>query len=302
LNLDKLGYASNAAFLEQAQNHPNYCFEQIDLCDRRRLRELIRSFEPHGVIHLAAESHVDNSILDPEPFIFSNIVGTFNLLEECRQYWRQVGMLERARFHHVSTDEVYGALGENGRFTELTPYHPNSPYSASKASSDHLVNAYHHTFGMNTVITNSSNNFGPNQHDEKFIPTVIRSALRGEAIPVYGKGENVRDWIFVEDHCRALELVFERGQSGECYNIGARMEWKNIDLVQKICDILNDLVGLGPGGDYKMLVRFVTDRPGHDLRYAIDPSKIERELRWSPAYRFEEALQQTVQWYAERYR
>ena len=301
LNVDKLTYASNSMFLEEAQNYPNYHFEKLDICERTTLRELIRSFEPDGIIHLAAESHVDNSILDPEPFVRSNIVGTFNLLEESRQYWQKVGVLEKARFHHVSTDEVYGALDGDGAFTEATPYHPNSPYSASKACSDHLVSAYHYTFGMNTVLTNCSNNFGPNQHDEKLIPTVIRSALQGAPIPVYGKGENVRDWIFVRDHCRAIELVFEKGQSGESYNIGARNEWKNIDLVRKICTILNDVVGGGPDGDYGKLVCFVKDRPGHDWRYAIDPSKIERELRWAPTYPFDESLKETVRWYLERY-
>jgi dTDP-glucose 4,6-dehydratase len=302
LNVDKLSYASNTDFLEEAQDYPNYYFEKLDLCERSKVRELIRSFEPDGVIHLAAESHVDNSILDPEPFVLSNVFGTFNLIEECRQYWQTVGGLYKARFHHVSTDEVYGELANGGTFTEDTPYHPNSPYSASKAASDHLVYAYHHTFGMNTVITNCTNNFGPNQHDEKLIPTIIRSALGGDSIPVYGKGENVRDWIYVEDHCRALELAFEKGQSGGRYNIGARAEWKNIDLVRKICDILNELVGCGPGGDYKNLVHFVKDRPGHDLRYSIDPSKIERDLQWAPTRNFEDALSHTVRWYVERYR
>jgi dTDP-glucose 4,6-dehydratase len=300
MNVDKLGYASNLAFLELAREHCHYHFEKLDLCDRRGVRDLIRFFEPDGVIHLAAESHVDNSILDPEPFVMSNILGTFNLLEECRQYWQKIGRLEKTRFHHVSTDEVYGTLANGGSFTEATPYQPNSPYSASKASSDHLVRAYHHTFGMNTVITNSSNNFGPHQHGEKLIPTVIRSALKHKPIPVYGNGENVRDWIFVEDHCRAIELVFARGEPGESYNIGARNERKNIDLVWTICAILNDLVGDGPDGDYKNLVCFVKDRPGHDWRYAIDPSKLERELDWAPAYTFEESLKHTVKWYVER--
>jgi len=301
MNIDKLTYASDSTFLEAIQNCRNYQFAKADICERKKVRELVRSFEPDGVIHLAAESHVDNSILDPEPFVLSNVVGTFNLLEECRQYWQKVSLLDKARFHHVSTDEVYGTLGNGGAFTEASPYHPNSPYSASKAGSDHLVSAYHHTFGMNTVITNCSNNFGPNQHDEKFIPTVIRSALQANPIPVYGNGENIRDWIFVGDHCRAIELVFEKGEPGESYNIGARNEWKNIDLVWKICAILNELVGRGPDGDYKNLVRFVKDRPGHDWRYAIDPSKLERELHCAPAHTFEESLKHTVKWYVERY-
>jgi dTDP-glucose 4,6-dehydratase len=301
LNVDKLGYASNLVFLEPALTYSNYLFEKIDLCERRRVRDLIRCFKPDGVIHLAAESHVDNSILDPEPFVLSNILGTFNFLEECRQYWHKVGLLQQARFHHVSTDEVYGALTNGGSFTEVTPYQPNSPYSASKASSDHLVRSYHQTFGMNTVITNSSNNFGPHQHDEKLIPTVIRSALKHEPIRVYGNGQNVRDWIFVGDHCEAIGLVFAIGEPGASYNVGAKNERKNIDLVGQICAILNEFVGKGPGGDYKNLVRFVKDRPGHDWRYAIDPSKLQRELNWAPASTFEESLSHTVKWYVERY-
>jgi dTDP-glucose 4,6-dehydratase len=301
LNIDKLTYASDAVFLERVQNVPNYDFAKVDICERKWVRDVIRSFEPDGIIHMAAESHVDNSISDPEPFVLSNVVGTFNLLEECRQYWHEVGLLDKARFHHVSTDEVYGTLDNGGAFTEASPYHPNSPYSASKASSDHLVTAYHCTFGMNTIITNSSNNFGPHQHDEKLIPTVIRSALQNKPIPVYGNGKNVRDWIFVEDHCRAVELVFEKGESGQRYNIGARNEWQNIDLVCKICNTLNALVGSGPGGDYKKLIQFVKDRPGHDWRYAIDPSKIERDLHWRPIFTSEESLKETVKWYVERY-
>jgi dTDP-glucose 4,6-dehydratase len=302
VNVDKLSYASNVAFLDPVQECPNYHLETVDICERQKVRELVRSFEPDGVIHLAAESHVDNSILDPEPFVLTNIVGTFNLLEECRQYWQKVRLLEKARFHHVSTDEVYGALRERGLFTEFMPHQPNSPYSASKASSDHLVRAYYQTFGMNTVITNCSNNFGPNQHDEKLIPTVIRSALHHNPIPVYGRGENIRDWIFVADHCRAIELVFEKGRAGETYNVGGRNEWKNVDLIRRICCILNDFVGRGPGGDYRNLMQFVTDRPGHDFRYAIDPSKIENELCWAPMYPFEDALKHTVTWYLEKYR
>ncbi len=301
MNVDKLGYASNLAFLEPARSHSNYYFEKIDLSERNRVRDFIQSFKPDGVIHLAAESHVDNSILDPEPFVMSNIIGTFNLLEECRQYWHKAGLLEAARFHHVSTDEVYGTLINGGSFTEATPYQPNSPYSASKAASDHLVRSYHHTFGMNIVITNSTNNFGPHQHDEKLIPTVVRSALKHKPIPVYGNGENIRDWIFVGDHCEAIEVVFATGEPGKSYNIGAKNEWKNIDLVGQICAMLNELVGEGPSGDYKNLVCFVKDRLGHDWHYAIDPSKLERELNWAPVYTFEESLRHTVKWYVERY-
>ncbi len=279
LNIDKLTYASNPAYLNKVKDHNNYTFRKVDITDRAALRDIFRRFQPDGIIHLAAESHVDNSISGPEPFVLSNVLGTFNLLEECRQSWMQNERpFEKFRFHHVSTDEVYGTLGKDGYFTEQTPYAPNSPYSASKASSDFLVRAYHHTYGMNTVTTNCSNNFGPHQHEEKLIPTVIRTALAGKPIPVYGKGENIRDWLYVKDHCRALDLVFHEGKTGETYNIGGHNEWMNIELVRKIADQLNKVVGEGPDGDYKNLITFVTDRPGHDLRYAIDPVKIEKEL------------------------
>jgi len=231
----------------------------------------------------------------------SNVVGTFNVLEEARNFWTETEQMDSARFHHVSTDEVYGSLGSDGFFTEETPYAPNSPYSASKAGSDHLVRAYHHTYDMNLVTTNCSNNYGPHQHDEKLIPTVIRKAIKHDVIPVYGKGDNVRDWLYVRDHCRAIDLAFHEGKSGETYNVGGHNEWTNIDLVRTLCDLLNEEVGKGPDGDYQNLITFVTDRPGHDMRYAIDPAKIEEELGWQNTQDFEADLRTTVKWYVEKF-
>ena len=303
LNIDKLGYASDLHYLEDIEDSSRYDFQKIDIVDRDAVRKVIRSFQPQAVFHLAAESHVDNSIEGPEPFMKSNFLGTFNLLEECRQFWQED---EEAwinnRFLHVSTDEVYGELGDEGAFSEDTPYAPNSPYSASKAGSDFIVRSYHHTYGMNVVTTNCSNNFGPHQHDEKLIPTVIRTALNHDDIPVYGKGQNVRDWLYVRDHCAAIDLVFQEGQSGETYIVGGNNEWKNIDLVKKICDILNEEEGEGPESDYKSLITFVTDRPGHDFRYAIDASKIKEELGWQAKGKFEDRLRETVKWYIKRYK
>jgi dTDP-glucose 4,6-dehydratase len=302
LNIDKLTYASDLSYLDRIKNSDRYRFEQIDIVDRDAIRKIVQEWQPDGVIHLAAESHVDNSIKGPEPFIYSNVVGTFNLLDECRLLWfDEVSSQEAMRFLHISTDEVYGTLGDTGLFSETTPYAPNSPYSASKAGSDFLVRSYFHTYGMNTVITNCSNNYGPHQHDEKLIPTVIRKALAGEPIPVYGKGDNVRDWLFVEDHCRALATVFYEGSAGEQYNIGGDNEWKNIELVNLLCDILNDEVGEGPDGDYKKLISFVTDRPGHDYRYAVDASKIKNELNWAPSKDFDSMLRKTVLWFVEKF-
>lgn len=301
MNIDKLTYASDLNFLSKVKDSERYRFKKVDLVDRSSVRDAIRSFKPDGVFHLAAESHVDNSIQGPEPFIQSNVVGTFNILEECRQYWKDD---ERAwkenRFLHVSTDEVYGELEDDGLFTETTPYAPNSPYSASKAASDMIVRAYFQTYGMNLVTTNCSNNYGPHQHDEKLIPTVIRNAVKKNPIPVYGKGQNVRDWLFVKDHCRALETAFLKGKSGETYNVGGNNEWKNLDLVHKICEILNEEVGEGPEGDYKNLINFVTDRLGHDFRYAIDASKIKKELNWEPSTDFDGMLRQTILWYLKK--
>lgn len=303
LNVDKLTYASNPEFLKPLEGSSRYRFSQTDIVDRAAVRTVIRDFSPDGIIHLAAESHVDNSIKGPEPFVMSNVVGTFNLLEECRLFWSESEKeFKQFRFHHVSTDEVYGTLGDSGLFSETTPYAPNSPYSASKAGSDFLVRAYHHTYGMNVVTTNCSNNYGPHQHDEKLIPTVIRTALKKQPIPVYGKGENIRDWLFVRDHCKAIDLVYQKGRSGETYNVGGRNEWKNIDLVKEICSILNELTGDGPDGDYKNLITFVTDRPGHDLRYAIDATKLENELGWQNTQDFRRDLMETVKWYKEKYK
>ncbi|MEX0719522.1 MAG: dTDP-glucose 4,6-dehydratase [Balneolaceae bacterium] len=301
-NLDKLSYASDPTFLKPLKDSERYHFKKVDLVNRNDVHDVIHSFKPDGVFHLAAESHVDNSIQGPEPFIQSNIVGTFNILEECRQLWKQdEGNWKNNRFLHVSTDEVYGALEDDGFFKETTPYAPNSPYSASKAGSDMIVRSYFHTYGMNVITTNCSNNYGPHQHDEKLIPTVIRSAIKQKNIPVYGKGENVRDWLFVHDHCEALDVAFEKGKAGETYNIGGNNEWKNIELVRKICDILNEEVGKGPDGDYKNLISFVTDRLGHDFRYAIDASKIKNELGWEPSLDFDGMLRETVLWYIKKY-
>lgn len=301
MNIDKLTYASDLNYLTQVKSSNQYRFKKVDLVDRVSVKDVIRSFKPNGVFHLAAESHVDNSIQGPEPFIQSNVVGTFNILEECRQYWKDDEMAwKENRFLHVSTDEVYGELEDDGLFTETTPYAPNSPYSASKAASDMIVRAYFQTYGMNLVTTNCSNNYGPHQHDEKLIPTVIRNAVKKNPIPVYGKGQNVRDWLFVKDHCRALETAFLKGKSGETYNVGGNNEWKNLDLVHKICEILNEEVGEGPEGDYKNLINFVTDRLGHDFRYAIDASKIKKELNWEPSTDFDGMLRQTILWYLKK--
>ena len=303
LNIDKLGYASDLSYLEDIKKSNRYTFKKLDIVDRDAVRDIIRSYQPEGVFHLAAESHVDNSIKGPEPFIQSNMVGTFNLIEECRQFWKEDDeRWQNNRFLHVSTDEVYGELGAQGAFSEESPYAPNSPYSASKAGSDFIIRSYYHTYGMNVVTTNCSNNFGPHQHDEKLIPTVIRTALNHDEIPVYGKGENVRDWLFVREHCRALDLVFNDGKSGETYIVGGNNEWRNIDLVKKICNILNDEVGDAPSSDFKDLITFVKDRPGHDFRYAIDASKIREELGWNSEESFEKRLRETVQWYVRRYR
>lgn len=301
LNLDKLSYASDLSFLASLTENPNYQFAQIDIVDREAVKTIIQEFKPDGIIHLAAESHVDNSISGPEPFFYSNVIGTFNLAEEFRQYWISLGKPEHLRFHHVSTDEVYGSLGAEGFFTEETPYAPNSPYSASKAGSDFVIRAYFHTYHMNLVVTNCSNNYGPHQHDEKLIPTVIRKAFFKESIPVYGKGDNIRDWLFVTDHCKAIDAAFHTGRSGEHYNVGGYNEWQNIELVRLLCQVLNEEVGDGPNGDYANLISFVTDRPGHDLRYAIDPSKIENELGWKNTQDFMADIRTTVKWYVKRY-
>lgn len=297
-NLDKLTYAGNLESLAPVSDSTRYHFSKIDINDRQAVRSLLNSFAPDGIIHLAAESHVDRSIDGPQEFIQTNVVGTFALLEECRLYWSSLTgkKKEKFRFHHVSTDEVYGSLGEKGLFTELTPYAPNSPYSASKASSDMLVRAWQHTYGLPTVTTNCSNNYGPYQFPEKLIPLVTLNALEKKPIPVYGEGQNIRDWLFVDDHAEGIKTVFEKGRIGETYNIGGLCERKNIEVVHAICEIVDDIAPI-KGFSRKSLITFVKDRPGHDLRYAIDASKIHRELGFKPQETFESGLRKTVVWY-----
>lgn len=301
VNLDKLTYAGNLESLGVAREDPRHVFEQADILDAAALARIFAEHRPRAVMHLAAESHVDRSIDGPAEFIETNIVGTSTLLEAARQYWDGLEGAEREafRFHHVSTDEVYGTLGPEGLFTEETPYSPNSPYSASKASSDHLVRAWHETYGLPVVITNCSNNYGPCQFPEKLIPVLILKALAGEKLPIYGKGENIRDWLYVEDHAAALRLVLEKGRVGETYNIGGRAERTNIDVARAVCAILDELLPDSSHRPHENLITFVADRPGHDLRYAIDSNKIERELGWSQTESFESGLKRTVAWYLE---
>jgi len=302
VNLDKLTYAGNLESLAEVSDSSRYAFEQVDICDRAAVDRVLKEHQPDAVMHLAAESHVDRSIDGPADFIETNIVGTYTLLEAVRQYWQALKAERRQnfRFHHISTDEVYGDLdGPENLFTEQTPYAPSSPYSASKASSDHLVRAWHRTYGLPVLVTNCSNNYGPYHFPEKLIPLVILNALEGKSLPVYGKGEQIRDWLYVEDHARALYDVVTQGTIGETYNIGGHNEKKNIDVVQAICGLLEEFVPEKPSGlaRYRDLVTFVTDRPGHDLRYAIDASKIQKELGWVPQETFETGLRKTVQWY-----
>ncbi len=296
VNLDCLTYAGHLENLERVAKHPKYVFEQIDIRDKAAVLEVVRKHAVSHVMHLAAESHVDRSITGPGDFISTNIVGTFNLLEACRAQWGQA--LADKKFHHVSTDEVYGSLGATGFFTETTPYAPNSPYSASKASSDMLVRAYHHTYGLPTVITNCSNNYGPFQFPEKLIPVVIQSIMARKPVPVYGDGMNVRDWLYVCDHAEALWQVATRGQLGETYNIGGHNEWANLRIVELICDLIDEFKP-ELGGNSRKLITFVKDRPGHDRRYAIDAGKIQRELGWTPAHTFESGIRETVRWYLD---
>jgi len=305
VNLDLLTYAGNLENVSEVENHPRYTFVQGDICDRNFIEELFQKFQFHDVIHFAAESHVDNSISGPEAFIKTNVLGTFNLLDSARKLWMSAPNqykpeFENSRFHHVSTDEVYGTLGETGLFEETTPYAPNSPYSASKAGSDMIVRSYFHTFGMNVVTTNCSNNYGPKQHDEKLIPTIIRKAIKGENIPIYGDGKNVRDWLYVLDHCKGIELAFKTGKSGETYNIGGRNERNNLYIVDTVCSILNELQPKSEG-KYQDQITFVKDRPGHDLRYAIDATKIENELGWKADENFESGIKKTIEWYLQKY-
>jgi dTDP-glucose 4,6-dehydratase len=295
VNLDKLTYAGNPGNLDDVAADPRYRFVKGDICDAEMVGRLFAGEGIDTVVHFAAESHVDRSILGPGEFIRTNILGTFTLLEAARGAWAG---RQGARFLHVSTDEVYGSLGDTGFFTEVTPYDPRSPYSASKASSDHLVSAYHHTYGLPTLITNCSNNYGPYHFPEKLIPLIIHNALNGKELPVYGDGKNVRDWLYVLDHCAAILAVLERGRCGETYNIGGNNEKQNIEVVQTVCDLLDDKVGLLPGGvPRRSLIRFVKDRPGHDRRYAIDATKIRTELGWEPSVTFEEGIERTIDWY-----
>ena len=297
VNFDALTYAGNLANLAGVESNPNYHFFQGDLRKQEQLDEVFEQFSIDSVIHLAAESHVDRSINDPSPFIDSNIKGTFQLLETARNHWQED--LKDHRFLHVSTDEVYGTLGKEGLFTEQTPFAPNSPYSASKASSDHLVRAWHHTFGMDTLITHCSNNYGPYQFPEKLIPLMIRNCLLGKELPVYGDGLQVRDWLYVEDHCEALDVVFHRGQSGESYNIGGLNEWENLSMVRHICKFMDAELGNSPEQSCLKLIRHIQDRPGHDRRYAIDASKIQNQLGWQPRHQIGEGLEKTMRWYLD---
>jgi len=299
VNVDKLTYAASLESLEGAMTSPRHVLEKADIGDSAAMRRIFAQHRPDAVMHLAAESHVDRSIEGPAEFIQTNIVGTFRLLEVALEYYKGLPAEGRGRFrfHHISTDEVYGTLGPTGYFTETTPYAPNSPYSASKAASDHLVRAWHHTYGLPVVMTNCSNNYGPYQFPEKLIPVMILNALEGKPLPVYGKGENVRDWLFVDDHVRALLLVLERGRLGEEYNVGGNSEMKNIDLVRQLCALLDELAPAGK--PHERLISYVQDRPGHDARYAIDAGKIRRELGWQPRESFATGLRKTVAWYLQ---
>jgi dTDP-glucose 4,6-dehydratase len=302
LNLDKLTYAGVLESLDEVADDPRYRFVQGDICDRALVRRLLGEFQPDVIAHLAAESHVDRSIDGPADFIETNIVGTFSMLEQALDYWRGLDAEQQARFrfHHISTDEVFGSLGEDGYFTEDTPYDPRSPYSASKAASDHLVRSWGHTFGLPVLVTNCSNNYGPYHFPEKLIPLVIIRALGGSELPVYGDGSNIRDWLFVEDHARALATVFEQGQPGETYNVGGNSERTNIEVVRAICAALDQRQPRSDGRSYAEQIRFVPDRPGHDQRYAIDAGTIRRELGWEPQITFEQGIGRTVDWYLER--
>jgi dTDP-glucose 4,6-dehydratase len=300
VNVDKLTYAANLGSIPQAEGHPRYAFAKVDICNGAALNNLFEKYQPDAVMNLAAESHVDRSIDGPSEFIQTNIVGSFTLLQEALRYWRALEPARRAafRFLHISTDEVYGSLGAEGLFTESTPYAPNSPYSASKASSDHLVRAWRETYDLPTLVTNCSNNYGPYHFPEKLIPHIIIKGLAGEPLPVYGDGLNVRDWLYVEDHAKALTLVLERGKIGDTYNVGGRNERTNLHVVQSICDLL-DKFSPSASGSRRQLISFVTDRPGHDRRYAIDASKLERELGWRAQETFESGIAKTVRWYLD---
>jgi dTDP-glucose 4,6-dehydratase len=295
-NLDKLTYAGNLANLSDIENSSNYTFIKADIVDAEVIQSLFEKHRFDGVIHLAAESHVDRSISNPTEFVFTNVIGTVNLLNAARSIWKDNA--DDKLFYHISTDEVYGTLGDEGFFTESTAYDPHSPYSASKASSDHFVRAYHDTFNLPAVVSNCSNNYGSFQFPEKLIPLFIHNIRNNKPLPVYGKGENVRDWLWVEDHARAIDVIFHRGKNGETYNIGGHNEWKNIDLIKLMCSILDRKLGRATGTS-EQLITYVKDRAGHDLRYAIDSTKLQRELGWTPSLQFEEGLEKTIDWYLE---
>lgn len=304
VNLDNLTYAGELSNLEEIADNPNYTFIKGDICDRKLIEKLFTKYQFDGVIHFAAESHVDNSITNPGAFINTNITGTFNLIDVAKKHWMTSPFQykegkENNRFHHISTDEVYGTLGETGLFTEGTHYAPNSPYSASKAASDFVVRSYYHTYGLKVVTTNCSNNYGPKQHNEKLIPTIIRKAINGEQIPIYGDGKNIRDWLYVLDHCKGIDLAYKLGKSGETYNIGGRNERNNLYIVDVICSILDELQPSKKS--YKEQITFVKDRPGHDFRYAIDATKIEKELGWKADENFESGIRKTINWYLKKY-
>ena len=305
VNLDLLTYAGDLNNLSEITNNRHYKFIKGDICNRELVEFIFNEYDIQGVIHFAAESHVDNSIKDPDIFIKTNINGTFTLIDVAYRYWMQKSFThkrgyENCRFHHISTDEVYGTLGKTGLFTETTPYAPNSPYSSSKASSDMIIRAYKETYGLNTVITNCSNNYGPKQHAEKLIPTIIKKALQNEAIPIYGDGKNIRDWLYVLDHCKGIDLVYHAGKVGETYNIGGKNERDNLYIANKICEILD--IKIPKKTSYKKLITFVEDRAGHDRRYAIDATKIETELGWSAKENFESGILKTVEWYLKKWR
>ena len=297
INLDKLTFGGSLENIKDLLDNPNHLFIKGDICDKGLVKEIFAEYTPDGVIHFAAQSHVDRSILEPEEFLQTNILGTFTLIDAARGFWQKEGS-ERRVFLNVSTDEVYGSI-EKGSFREDSTYAPNSPYSASKAGADHLVRAYYKTYGLPAITTHTTNNFGPYQMPEKLIPLVILNAVEGKELPIYGDGKNVRDWLYVVDHCTALDVVFHRGRIGETYNIGAQNEWQNIELVRLICSILDELLPDSPHRPHEGLIRFVKDRPAHDRRYSIDPAKIMAELGWKPSHRFEDALRATVRWYLD---
>ena len=294
VNLDKLTYAGNLKNLKDIDQRPNYHFEKGDICDGELLKKLIAKYKFDGVLHCAAESHVDRSISDPLAFVKTNVLGTATLLNAAKENWQN--NFEGKLFYHISTDEVYGSLGNTGYFTENTPYDPRSPYSASKASSDHFVRAYHHTYGLPTIISNCSNNYGPYHFPEKLIPLCINNIIHNKPLPIYGEGLNIRDWLFVEDHVKAIDLIFHNGKTGETYNIGGHNEWKNIDIIRELCKQMDKKLGRHPGTSEK-LITYVKDRAGHDLRYAIDATKLSKELGWKPSVQFEEGLAKTIDWY-----